>query len=225
MHEVCTYVCMRPSDLIKARLQAVGETPKPSAPAADTARRLARLRALRVKLDQGHDVARRDLKNALTQEEWATYQSIDGIATAGAMGSRPPELGEYVKLLRKADLYDLRADSTPRTNRSVIDHLNRAGQGRLRAKAETTYETALEYLATLLDGSQGEIVRRWLDRPVRTDAGFEPSADRESVPRLITSRSQQAWARDLPTIFDRKRANKRIALDGAITSLVSNAPQ
>lgn len=199
-----------------AALQAHEQTPKTK----NTAR-LKRLHDLLTRLEDGTDVARRDLQNALTEDEWTVYENANQMARSGAMGERPETLDHYIDLLKKADFFDSRADATPITSRSRKDHLSRSGKHRLRANAETTYEKALEYLIGLLEGADGQIIRQWLDRPVDTAPGHAPNVDRDSMPRVKGSRSLRARDRDGATIFDQRRANKRAALVEAIKTLES----
>jgi hypothetical protein len=111
-------------------------------------RRLKRLKELFVRLKSGEDITRRDLKNALTDEQWEEFeynnQNISVVEQES--GNRPQELNSYLDLLKKADFYYYRAESTSKTERSRIDHLGRYGRQRLFDKADTYYESAIERL-------------------------------------------------------------------------------
>jgi hypothetical protein len=115
---------------------------------AEKKRRLKRLKELFVRLKSGEDISRRDLQNALTEEQWEEFeynnQNID--VEEPDSSNRPDELRTYLDLLKKADFYYYRAESTKKTERSRIDHLGRSGRKRLFDKADTYYERAIERL-------------------------------------------------------------------------------
>ena len=101
-------------------------------------KRLKRLKELFVRLKSGEDISRRDLKNALTEQQWEEFeynnQNID--LEEPDASNRPDELRTYLDLLKKADFYYYRAESTSKTERSRIDHLGRSGRKRLFDKAD-----------------------------------------------------------------------------------------
>ena len=135
------------------------------------ARRLKRLQKLLTRMDEGADIARRDLQNALTEQEWEEFEQANGyLRDEDEMlnDSRPDELDSYLELLKKADFYYSRAESTKKTRRSRIDHLGQAGKTRLYNKADTYYERAIERLNEILSAAdaytQHQILMH-LDRP------------------------------------------------------------
>jgi hypothetical protein len=204
-----------------AKLQQIEEqTPAaPEVPSQDElAGRLARLNVLRLRMDAGNDVARRDLKNALTVDEWARYEQSDSFIRSGHLGARPSVLDTYIEMLRKADFYHSRAESTLVTDRSRLDHHSRPGRHRLHTDAETAYEKAVEYLAEQLNVNTHNraLIEMWLDRPVDMTPGYEPSLDPISMPRVRGSRSVHCLTNTEPTIFDQKRKNKYTTLLDAI---------
>ena len=95
------------------------------------ARRLKRLQKLLTRMNEGADIARRHLQNALTEQEWDEFEQANGyLRDEEEMlnDSRPDELDSYLELLKKADFYYSRAESTKNTRRSRIDHLGQAGK-------------------------------------------------------------------------------------------------
>lgn len=56
---------------------------------------------------------------------------------------RSTELDVYLEKIKQADFYHARASSTPTTERSRIDGLNRGGLLRLHHQAEACYEDAV----------------------------------------------------------------------------------
>ena len=98
---------------------------------AEKKRQLKRLKELFVRLMSGEDISRRDLKNALTDEQWDEFEYNNQNIEERDSSNRPNELRTYLDLLKKTDFYYNRAESTKKTERSRIDHLGRAGRKRL----------------------------------------------------------------------------------------------
>ncbi len=90
---------------------------------AEKKRQLKRLKELFVLLKNGEDITRRDLKNALTDEQWEEFEYNNQNINVEEPDSsnRPNELRTYLDLLKKADFYYNRAESTSKTERSRID--------------------------------------------------------------------------------------------------------
>lgn len=110
------------------------------------ARRLKRLYELQTKLTAGDDIARRDLKNALTVLEWEGYENINEFNNSCEQCvERPAELNYYLEYLRKGDFFHNRAEKTKVTTKSKRDHRVRTGSLRLYHQAEGQYEEAIMY--------------------------------------------------------------------------------
>ncbi|TDK68530.1 hypothetical protein [Sapientia aquatica] len=231
LHELLRIACQMPdySKSLKrlAKLKEIDQKPVASQAVPNHAvkvSRHARLTLLLSRIDAGNDVARRELKNALTADEWGQFDEFGSYIRSGHLGERPEELKKYVELLRKADFFHSRADSTPVNSSSKRDANNRTGRDRLRFKAEATYEKALEYLSEILDSTANRngLIEMWLDRPVDMTPGHEPSLDPISMPRLKGSTSVYCQSQAELTIFDQLRDAKRSALVNAIESLVQS---
>jgi hypothetical protein len=184
-----------------------------------------RLRRLLDRLGAGKDVARRDLENALTESEWAEYESFaaqEDIAKENSQ--RPKQFDRYVELLKKADFLYSRSLNTPTTKRSVRDERGRTGAVRLQHKAEHAYEAALAHLEELL--ASVDVVERaellsWLDRDVDFGAGSNIAADAMLVPRLKNSKSRKSQSvYEADNIFVLRRSNKQTILQQALDSLI-----
>jgi hypothetical protein len=105
--------------------------------------------------------------------------------------NRPDELRTYLDLLKKADFYYYRAESTSKTERSRIDHLGRNGRKRLFDKADTYYERAIERLNEIFESCDGQTlndVLLHLDRPWKL--GDDPNLGPNHMPRVRNSRSR-----------------------------------
>ena len=187
-------------------------------------RRLKRLKELFARLKSGEDISRRDLKNALTEQQWEEFeynnQNID-IEELDA-SNRPDELRTYLDLLKKADFYYYRAESTSKTERSRIDHLGRSGRKRLFDKADTYYERAIERLNEIFESCDGQTLNEvlaHLDRPWQL--GDSPNLGPNHMPRVRNSRSRFSDSQSGLTKFDLKRKYKRDAIESAIAALKS----
>ena len=191
---------------------------------AEKKKRLKRLKELFVRLKSGEDISRRDLKNALTEQQWEEFeynnQNID-IEEPDA-SNRPDELRTYLDLLKKADFYYYRAESTSKTERSRIDHLGRSGRKRLFDKADTYYERAIERLNEIFESCDAQTlneVQTHLDRPWAL--GDSPNLGPNHMPRVRNSRSRYSDSQSGLTKFDLKRKYKRDAIESAIAALKS----
>jgi len=189
---------------------------------AEKKRRLKRLKELFVRLKSGEDITRRDLKNALTEEQWDEFEyNNQNINTEEPDASnRPNELLTYLDLLKKADFYYYRAESTNKTERSRIDHLGRSGRKRLFDKADTYYERAIERLNEIFESCDGQTINdvlSHLDRPWQL--GDSPNLGPNHMPRVRNSRSRFSDSKDGPTKFDLKRRYKQDAIENAIAVL------
>jgi len=187
--------------------------------------RKKRLERLLKKIEDGKDVSRRELQTALTEAEWEAYEQMaEQESSLKDLENRPKDFDRYIDILKLADFYHNRAQSTPTTSRSRRDHDGRAGAARLAVKAESIYESALEHLEELIMGAdrleRGDLLT-WLDRPVEFTAGADIGADPISVPRVLGSRSIHARSSlTQHNVFEIRRGNKRQALQEALNSLI-----
>jgi len=191
---------------------------------AEKKRRLKRLKELFVRLKSGEDITRRDLKNALTDEQWEEFeynnQNID--VEEPDSSNRPDELRTYLELLKKADFYYYRAESTKKTERSRIDHLGRSGRKRLFDTADTYYERAIERLNEIFESCDGQTLNEVLSHLDRSWAlGDSPNLGPNHMPRVRNSRSRFSDSQSGLTKFDLKRKYKRDAIESAIVALKS----
>lgn len=189
-----------------------------------TKAKLKRLKELLARLKKGEDITRRDLKSVLTDEQWQDFENTNEYLKVDytQVLERPQELNMYLDKLKQGDFYHARAESTPVTARSRIDHRNRSGRLRLYHQAEACYEDALMYLCGVLDGNDVQLaqeLRLWLDRDVDTSTGNRPGADPQSVPRIKGSRSIHSESNKGANKFELRRKYKQDAIEGAIVVL------
>lgn len=143
-------------------------------------KRIKRLQTLIERINDGEDVARRDLKLALTADEWKDYEA--SVEQSRSMKKFilevPAELKKYAQLLKKADFLHDRAEAMARNGNPNV-------RKRLFEQSEAEYGKAFEFLGEALRISP-EIVM-WLDREFSLTPEKNCSPVPASVPRLITS--------------------------------------
>ena len=146
--------------------------------------RLKKLRAIGTSLKRSKNVQNRMLKTWLTkeeyrefEEEWRSQREI-----RSGLTEKPECLDRYEALLKKAIFFSNRAEGK-RTRRSA------ATAKRLAALSVQHCERAIECLQELYEEDLS--IQAWFDRPIAFGAGAAISANVESLPRLVTSRSHE----------------------------------
>ena len=140
-------------------------------------RQKQRLESLKYRLENGEDVAVRDLKNALTESEFAEYENMwemhQDLQSFGNHGS-----SGYDEFLKQGLLH---------YNKAECGRFNKEDSKRFRNKAETCFEKALEQLKVdvQLDPNVAAAYDRQLDFTERGDLSLSPVG----MPRRIDSRS------------------------------------
>ena len=146
--------------------------------------RLKKLRAIAANLRRSKNVQNRKLKTWLTAEEysefeqqWRSQQDI-----RGDLAEKPDSLGTYEMLLKKAIFF---------SNRSLArrSRMNAATTKQLNTLSERYCERAIESLQELYEHDPS--IQEWFDRPLVFGCGAEITANVESLPRLVTSRSHE----------------------------------
>ena len=172
--------------------------------------RLKKLRGIAASLKRSKNVQNRMLKTWLTtdeyrefEEEWQSQRQIRSDLT-----EKPECLDRYEALLKKAIFFSNRAEGK-RTKR------NAATAKSLGALAVLYCEHAIECLHELYEDDMA--IQTWFDRPLEFGAGAAISANVESLPRLVTSRSHERLS-DHQALM-RKRDVKLDVVERAIASL------
>ena len=173
------------SEKLKA-LQRLSET-EATEPVLDLKRELTRrkkLRAIAGNLRRSKNVQNRKLKTWLTADEysefehqWRSQQDI-----RQDLAEKPDSLGKYELLLKKAIFF---------SNRSLArrSKKNAATNKQLSALAERYCERAIESLQEIYEHDPS--IQAWFDRPLVFGGGSAITANVESLPRLVTSRSHE----------------------------------
>jgi hypothetical protein len=140
-------------------------------------RQKQRLEYLKSRLENGDDVAVRDLKNALTAREfseyenkWEVQQQSRSLGDHGSSG--------YEDFLKQGLLH---------YNKAECGRFNKEDSKRFHRKAETCFEKALEQLK--VDVQLDPVVEAAYDRPLDFSASGNLSLDPVGMPRRIDSKS------------------------------------
>lgn len=146
--------------------------------------RLKKLRAIAACLKRSKNVQNRKLKTWLTADEysefeqqWCSQQDI-----RQDLAEKPDSLGKYELLLKKAIFFSNRA--LARRSRK-----NAATTTQLNTLSERYCERAIESLQEVYQHDPS--IQEWFDRPLAFGGGSEITANMESLPRLVTSRSHE----------------------------------
>lgn len=175
--------------------------------------RLKKLHGIATSLKRSKNVQNRMLKTWLTideyrefEQEWRSQREIRSDLT-----DKPDCLDRYEALLKKAIFFSNRAEGK-RTRRSV------ATAKRLANLSVQHCEQAIECLQELYE--EDIAIQTWFDRPLEFGAGADISANVESLPRLVTSRSHDRLS-DHQALM-RKRDVKLDVVERAIDRIERN---
>ena len=157
---------------------------------AEEAKRLARLEAIADKLWRGENVQNRQLKTWLSEDEYACIEAEwqEQLALREELKHKPSELKRYEEKLNKAQMMRNRADAYHRKGR-------KAAASSLDAKCESVCEDALEILHEIVTADPS--LQLWFDRELDFAHGSLIDANLSSLPRLVTSRSNEKQRGDI----------------------------
>jgi hypothetical protein len=175
--------------------------------------RLKKLRAIAACLKRSKNVQNRQLQTWLSAEEYAEFEALwaEQREIRSGLTEKPECLDRYEALLKKAIFFSNRAEGK-RTK------MNAATAKRLAALSVQHCERAIECLQELYE--QDISIQAWFDRPLSFGAGAAISANVESLPRLVTSRSHERLS-DHQALM-RKRDVKLDVVERAIERIESN---
>ena len=156
---------------------------------ADEAKRLAKLEVITDKLKLGENVQNRQLKSWLSEDEYAQleYKWQEQIELRNELKDKPSDLKRYEEKLKQATFNYNRAEgySSKGKHTTAKTFYN---------KSESLCEDALEILQEILHSDS--TLRVWFDRDINFEVGGDLSADIVSLPRLVTSRSNEKLSDD-----------------------------
>jgi len=171
---------------------------------------------------------------ALTAEQHSVYLESFETDISPAESEQdealPVFLVDYAEMLRLGDRYTRTANLFRRSKKRDMNGLT--AFSRYENKAFGYYEEAIAQLVNVLEMDKTKnpfpnpilagTIERWLDREVKTEAGFEPDVSIEGVPRIRGSASKYCLMKTRQVVGDRLRRHwrQRIALVEAALGLI-----
>ena len=157
--------------------------------AKDETTKLSKLEGIAEKLKRGDNVQNRQLQTWLSEDEYAQVdiEWQEQLEIREELKDKPDELERYEKKLKQATFYYNRAEGYSSKGKHTTAKT-------FCSKSESVCEDALEILQEILhyDG----YLRIWFDRDISFSVGEGLSADIVSLPRLVTSRSNERLNED-----------------------------
>ena len=156
---------------------------------AEETKRFNKLEAIGDKLRRGENVQNRHLQTWLSQEEYEQleHEWQEQIELRNELKDKPSDLKRYEEKLKQATFNYNRAEgySSKGKHTTAKTFYN---------KSESLCEDALEILQEILHSDS--TLRVWFDRDINFEVGGDLSADIVSLPRLVTSRSNEKLSDD-----------------------------
>ena len=152
-------------------------------------RRLSKLEAIADKLKRRENVQNRQLQTWLSEDEYAQVdiEWQEQLEIREELKDKPSELKRYEEKLKQATFYYNRAEGYSSKGKHTTAK-------RFYSKSESLCEDALEILQDILH--YNGYLRIWFDRDISFEPGSDLSADIVSLPRLVTSRSNERLNED-----------------------------
>ena len=177
-------------------------------------KRFAKLGAIADKLKRGESVQNRQLQTWLSEDEYAQLEveCQEQLELREELKDRPSDLKRYEDKLKQAAFHYNRAEG----HSSKGKH---STAKKFYNKSESLCEDALEILQEVLHYDSS--LRLWFDRDVSSEIGGDLSADIVSLPRLVTSRSNEKLSDD--SRLSSKRSAKLAVVERAMVSIGRDA--
>ena len=156
----------------------------------EEAKRLNKLETIADNLKRGENLQNRQLQTWLSADEYAQIEAEwqEQLELRQELKDKPSELKRYEDKLKKATFEYNRAEG----------YSNKGKHSTAKTfynKSESLCEDALEILQEILH--YDSIFRVWFDREISFEVGGGLSADIVSLPRLVTSRSNEKLSDDI----------------------------
>ena len=157
--------------------------------AKEEATKLERLEGIAEKLKRGEHVQNRQLLTWLSEDEYAQVdiEWQEQLELRKELKDKPDELERYEEKLKQATFYYNRAEGYSSKGKNSTAKT-------FYSKSESLCEDALEILQDILH--YNGYLRIWFDRDISFEPGSDLSADIVSLPRLVTSRSNERLNED-----------------------------
>jgi len=160
-------------------------------------RRLSKLKAIAAKLKCGESVQNRQLQTWLSEDEYAQVD-IEWDTQKHfrvELKDKPSELKRYEDKLKEAIMMRNRSDAYHRKGKKSVAY-------KLESKCESLCEDALEILHEIVTADPS--LQLWFDRELAFAHGGLIDANLSSLPRLITSRSNEKQHGDIRAMSKRE---------------------
>ena len=156
---------------------------------AEEIKRLNKLESIADKLKRGENVQNRQLQTWLSEDEYEQleYEWQEQLELRSELKDKPSDLTLYEEKLKQATFnYNRSKGYSSKGKHSTAK--------KFYDKSESLCEDALEILQEILHYDSS--LRVWFDRDVSFEVGGDLSADIVSLPRLVTSRSNERLNND-----------------------------
>ena len=181
---------------------------------AEETYRLRKLEGIADKLKRGENVQNRQLKTWLSEEEYEQleYEWQEQLELRNELKDKPSDLKRYEEKLKQATFNYNRAEgySSKGKHSTAKKFYN---------KSESLCEAPLEMLREILHYDSS--LRVWFDRDISFEVGGDLSADIVSLPRLVTSRSNEKLSDDSRLVS--KQSVKLAVVERAIHNIGRDA--
>ena len=177
-------------------------------------KRLAKLEAIADKLRRGENVQNRQLQTWLSEDEYEQleYEWQEQLELRNELKDKPSDLKRYEEKLKQATFNYNRAEGYSSKGKHSTAK-------KFYDKSESLCEDALEILQEILHYDSS--LRVWFDRDISFDVGGDLSADIVSLPRLVTSRSNEKLSDD--SRLTSKQSVKLAVVERAMHNIGRNA--
>ena len=183
---------------------------------AEETKRFNKLEAIADNLKRGENVQNRQLKTWLSEEEYEQleYEWREQLELPEELKDKPSDLKRYEDKLKQATFNYNRAEgySSKGKHSTAKKFYN---------KSESLCEDALEILQEILH--YDSTLRVWFDRDISFEVGSDLSADIVSLPRLVTSRSNEKLSDD--SRLTSKQSVKLAVIERAMHNIGRDAVQ
>ena len=201
----------QPSSNFRKLLQGRMEKEKPRRKlTSEEAKRLTKLEAIADKLKRGENLQNRQLQTWLSEDEYAQIEAEwnEQLELRSELKDKPTDLKRYEEKLKQATFNYNRAEgySSKGKHNTAKKFYN---------KSESLCEDALEILQEILHYDSS--LRVWFDRDISFEVGGDLSADIVSLPRMVTSRSNEKLSDD--SRLTSKQSVKLVVVERAIHNI------
>jgi hypothetical protein len=190
----------------------------------ETIKRKERLATLIKRLNNGVDIAKRDLENALTVDQYEQYKqrNEEQKQIRADLKEKPKAIIEYEKKLKVAIFEFNRAEGySQSTKRKLVkDNLGLLTNVRAYRRSESHCEHLIEYLSEQLFADPSLSI--WFDREIIFGVEGNLGTTPDTLPRVVTSRSLERIGSGILQSKVSKRDVKLRVLEDALATITED---